>query len=183
MRSIYLGVAIAASVLLPQQVLGNPLEGMEGQVYQTKSEPGVGVKNYGLPAELVDRGGWVLGDVSVEHPYIISIFQYDSATLISFEQILFQQSMRRSEGFANHQYRLILDTVAVADPSADQLFGCEIDQQPDPEIVAIATAELDIDSEWITEITSAWRANRETQQFEPLPTTENIRCPNMGYGI
>jgi hypothetical protein len=171
------GLAIAATVVTPLSVLANPLEGMEGWVYTTRSEPGTAVQTIGLPEGIMSQGGALLGDVAAAKPFLFSVYVYRGEMIASFEQLLLQ----RPVGDANEQYREILDTDSVA--PGQWLTSCEVNQIPDPEIVAIAMpdAAMDIDTEWVTTFQGLWRANRTTRQLEPVPA-DNVRCYNIGYG-
>lgn len=170
-------LAIAATLVTPLSVLANPLEGMEGWVYTTRSESGAAVQTIGLPEGVMSQGGSLLGDTAAAEPFLLSVYVYRGEMIASFEQLLLQ----RPVGAANEQYREILDTDSVA--PGQWLTSCEVNQIPDPEIVAIAmpSESIDIDTEWLTTFQKTWRANRTTRQLEPVPT-DNVRCYNIGYG-
>lgn len=170
-------LAIAAPLMMPLSVLANPLEGMEGWVYTTRSEPGTAVQTIGLPEGVMSQGGALLGETNAAKPFLFSAYVYRGEMIASFEQLLLQ----RPVGAANEQYREILDTDSVA--PGQWLTSCEMNQIPDPEIVAIAMpdAAMDIGTEWITKFQGLWRANRTTRQLEPIPA-DNVRCYNIGYG-
>lgn len=167
---------LGTGLLLPGSLRANPLETMEGWVYTVKSSPDMGVQNYGLPEGLQDLGGAVVGDVTMPEPYILSVFQEDDSLIVSFEKLLFQRQVQDT----NEQYREILDTAAAA-PVGDWLISCQINGVDNPEIVAIAAPGTGgFDVEWYTTFSGVWRANRTTEQLEPL-ASENVRCYNMGY--
>lgn len=163
------GMAIASMLFTPLAVLANPLAAMEGWVYTAKSNPTEGVRQYGLPETLVSQGGAVIGNAFVEKPYLVSIYQYNQETVVSFEQIL----MQRQVGADNEQYIEILDTTAV-NQGESWLVGCQVNGQDDPEVVAIAGAD--------SQISAAWRANRNTRKLETV-SPAMVTCPDMGDGI
>ncbi len=175
-------MAIAPLMLSPVAVLASPLEIVEGWVYTATSSPVFGVDQHGLPEGVVDRGGFILGDANVEEPYLISLYEYDGAMVVSFEQLLLQRKVDRDGVALNEQLRELLDSAVVAQPK-EALFECEVNEQKDPEIVAVASATEDfgIDTEWITEFQGAWRANRTTETLEPI-SQDNLRCYNIGFG-
>lgn len=162
------GVAIASMLFAPLAALANPLAAMEGWVYTAKSNPTVGVRQYGLPETLVSQGGTVIGNAAVEKPYIVSSYQYNAETIVSFEQIL----MQRKVATDNEQYIEILDTAAVNQASG-LLVGCQVNGQPDPEVVAIAGAN--------SQISAAWRANRNTKKLEAI-SAATVTCSGTSEG-
>lgn len=170
-------LAIAAPLMMPLAVLANPLEGMEGWVYTTRSSPETGVKTIGLPEGVMSQGGALLGSTTAAEPFLFSAYVYRGEMIASFEQLL----LRRPVGAVNEQYREILDTDSVA--PGQWLTSCEVNQIADPEIVAIAVPDttMNIDTEWVTTFQKTWRANRTTRQLEPIPA-DNVRCYNIGYG-
>lgn len=56
---------------------------------------------------------------------------------------------------------------------------CEFEGHPDPRIVAIVDARLDV--EWYTTVRWALRLDMGTGRFEPIDATK-VRCANEGYG-
>ncbi|OKH18108.1 hypothetical protein [[Limnothrix rosea] IAM M-220] len=175
-------LAIAPLLLSPLAALANPLEIVEGWVYTSTSSPVFGVDQHGLPEGVVDRGGFVLGDATVEEPYLISLYDYNGEMVVSFEQLLLQRQLDRDGMVVNEQLRELLDSAVVSQPK-EALIECQINGEMDPEIVAIASAtgDVDIDQEWITDFQGVWRANRTTKELEPI-ASENVRCYNMGFG-
>ncbi|AFY37027.1 hypothetical protein Lepto7376_0615 [[Leptolyngbya] sp. PCC 7376] len=176
-----LALAIAPVLASPLAAIANPLEMMEGWVYTTASSSVTGVNEYGLPEGLVDQGGFVLGDVNIERPYVISLYDYSGQTVVSFEQILLQRKINQEGVATNEQFREILDSAAVPQ-NGETLFECQINEQPDEEIIGIAspTANITFETEWVTDFQGIWRANRTTKQLEAL-SPDNIRCYNIGY--
>ncbi|MGB2926638.1 MAG: hypothetical protein WBB82_15165 [Limnothrix sp.] len=172
-------VAIAAAIFSPLSVLANPLEQMEGWVYEVNSAPDVGVSQHGLPEGVVSQGGTMLGNTNAAEPYLIGFYQYDSTMLISFEQLLLQRKVQTDQGVINEQYREILDTAVVTQPES-WLISCQVNGQDDPEIVAIAAEQIDIDVEWLTDFQGVWRANRTSKKLEEIPTS-SVRCLNISY--
>ena len=74
------------------------------------------------------------------------------------------------------------DSIAPSNPQGDYFIhsGCSINDGPiDPEIEAVLGNQ---ETEFITDIRQAWRANRQTRQLEVL-STEGIACENPGWGL
>jgi hypothetical protein len=56
---------------------------------------------------------------------------------------------------------------------------CQVRGKIDSEIVTISVSE---NTELLTDIKQAWRANRKTGKFEVIPT-DGLACENLGYGV
>ena len=55
-----------------------------------------------------------------------------------------------------------------------------MNNRPDKEIVAIVDYQRGV--EYFTRVRKAWRANRQTEKFEVIPT-RGIKCENDGFGL
>ena len=176
-----IALAIASILFTPFAATANPLEEMHGKTYQTFSSGSFGVVQVGILQGLEDQGGWMVSSTDVEQPFIISIYRHAETNVLSFEQILEQQRYGHHGTTINEQTREILDSATFTE-AGDWLPECQINGVGDKEVVAIAPPyeESHFNTEWFTEFQGLWRANRETQQLEPM-SSENVRCYNMGY--
>ncbi|MEM1242730.1 MAG: hypothetical protein AAGI45_23105 [Cyanobacteria bacterium P01_H01_bin.26] len=136
-----------------------------------------------LSADFENYGGWIVydRDSSEALRYGINLAGKANEIYILFEEIVARRG--------NNPVWEVLDVatipsdnIAPSDPQGDYFIrpGCSINGGPiDPEIVAILGNQ---DTEFITDIRQAWRANRQTQKLEVL-STEGIACENPGWGL
>ena len=175
-------LAIASILLNPLSAMATPLEEMHGKTYKTISSAAFGIVQLGLPDDLEDQGGWLVGSATIEQPFVMSVYSQGETRVLSFEKILSNRRYTHRDIYVNEQERQIFDSV-IAPLEGDWLSSCHVvGEEGDPEIVAIAPPyeESHFDTEWFTKFQGVWRANRETQQLEPM-SSENVRCYNMGY--
>lgn len=59
-------------------------------------------------------------------------------------------------------------------------YNCFLNNRPDGEIAAVLDYEPGV--EYFTRAHRAWRANRQTEKFETIPT-KGIKCENLGFGM
>jgi len=127
-----------------------------------------------LKSGFTDMGGCLIGGVKSPQ-FGFERFSRNRETVIQF-QIEDQRDSRKILSWK------CLDSIKVKLASKDVVvFGdgcCFIDGRMDPEIVCIA---IDGSSEYLR-VRRAWRANRKTQRFEPIPT-KGVKCINEGYGV
>ena len=84
-----------------------------------------------------------------------------------------------TKGKAHWIVRDVLTLPSLDSTEVVSLVGfCFVDQVRDPEVVAVAKWS---DTEFYTEIVSAWRASRRTAHFAPI-SVKGLRCENEGYG-
>ncbi|MEO0768398.1 MAG: hypothetical protein AAFY72_03040 [Cyanobacteria bacterium J06649_4] len=148
----------------------------------------VGVRHVGddlspLSADFESFGGWIVYAIGSSEPlrYGINIAEKGSEIYIFFEDIVGRSG--------NTPVWEVLDVattsssnIAPSDPKGEYYFhyGCSINGSSiDPEIVAVIGNQ---DTEFITDIRQAWRANRQTRQLEAL-STEGMACTNPAWGL
>ncbi len=151
-----------------------------GIQYQYSREPGQQAVYVGKPEGFTDRGGFIVGDVSIQKPYAISILEKGNRQMWWFEQIVFHQVHRRPQGLANQQTIKVLDAVE-SPKDVYPVTACQLKGKQDPELFALIQDSSDR-NEWITEFHQVLRANRQTQKLEAI-APEGIRCPNPAWGI
>jgi len=142
-----------------------------------KSRRYIGLRYRDLPRGLESLGGWIIGDAVEGKEYAISYLKQGRKQMLWLEILL----SRDSEGKPSFEVIDVLDLPQIKSP--DQLSGgagqCKLNQVTDPEIIAIAKYQ---DAEFWTEISRAWRANRQSHQFERI-SPQNIVCYNPGWGV
>lgn len=148
----------------------------------------VGVRHVGddfspLSVDFESLGGWIVYESGSSEPlrYGINIAKKGNEIYVLFEDMV--------ERRGNTPVWEVLDVavtpsnnIAPSDPQGEYYFsyGCSINgSRLDPEIVALLGSQ---DTEFITDIRQAWRANRQTRKLEAL-STEGIACTNPGWGL
>jgi hypothetical protein len=132
----------------------------------------IGLNYQQLPQGLIGLGGWVIGDAYA--PTIFGISKIQKTT----QQMLWLEIITNDpDGKARYQ---VLDTLELPQLEANDEVStyCRSQGKIDPEIVAVSVHE---DTEFLTKIKLAWRANRKTGKFEVLPI-DSLVCLNIGYG-
>ena len=136
-----------------------------------------------LSVDFERSGGWIVHAIGSSEPlrYGISIAEKDNAIYIFFEDMV-----ERRDGIPVWEILDVATTpssnIAPSDPQGDYYFyyGCSISgSRIDPEVVAIIGNQ---DTEFITDIRQAWRANRQTRQLEALSTV-GMACTNPAWGL
>ena len=56
---------------------------------------------------------------------------------------------------------------------------CLLNNKPDGEIAAVADQA---GVQYFTRVRKAWRTNRTTEKFEPIPV-KGVKCENPGFGL
>lgn len=119
------------------------------------------------------QAGWLVGELEVSPNYWLAQAQQGERTMLWFQVGL---------GYEGNQ--TIFEVVDVADlPAIGESGGlvstCELNESPDPEIMAIVHYT---DTEYLTDIRQVWRANRTSRKIEPI-SNAGIRCYNPGWGV
>jgi len=126
-----------------------------------------------LPQGVEYRSGWLVGELRERDDFWLSQVRQRNQDWIWFQIRLGDQGQQAVFE--------VMDELAL--PYVRQGEGlqsaCEQNGNPDPEIFAIARHT---DTEYLTQIRQAWRANRTSQQIEPI-STDGIRCYNPGWGV
>ena len=133
----------------------------------------VGLRYGALPPGLEELGGSLLDFVD-EPEYAVALVAAGTRQMLWLNRF----THRDDEGKAHWDVRAVLELPALRDDEVLSYGGlCQIDGEPDAEVVAIARAE---DAESFTTIRRAWRANRSLESFEEIPTS-GVTCVNEGY--
>ncbi len=129
-----------------------------------------------LPNGLENVGGSLVSDVNDAKAYSISQIHRGKVKMLWFEL-----SNRNDSATP---YSEVKDMLVLPEIRKNQILVsysvCLLGNNLDREIVAIAYYQPD--EEYFTRIRRAWRANRQTEKFEEIPT-KGIKCENVGYGI
>ncbi len=133
----------------------------------------IGLKYQQVPQGLISLGGWVIGDAYASTIFGISRIQKTTQQMLWLEIIT-----NDPDGKARYQVLDILDLPQL-EANNEVTTYCRLKGKIDPEIVTISVHE---DTEFLTKIKQAWRANRKTGKFEIL-SIEGLDCINSGYGI
>jgi hypothetical protein len=139
----------------------------------TKNSVYIGLQYQNPPQGLTSLGGWVIGDVYATTIFGISQIQKGSQRMLWLEIISYDPDGKT-------QYR-VLDVLDLPplESNDDVTTYCRVRGTIDAEIVTISVYE---NTELLTKIKRAWRANRKIGKFEVIPT-DGLACENIGYGV
>ncbi|PZD75353.1 hypothetical protein C1752_00408 [Acaryochloris thomasi RCC1774] len=157
--------------------LAQPVASLVGIQYKQIHEVGQDIRTavfIGLPEGLTNEGGFLVGDALAEQPYSVSIFKQGNRKIWLFEQILSRNN--------SQQTRQVFDAVETAS-DVSLLVGCELNSRQDLELFALIDSSSEQpSSQWITQFSHAWRANRKTKNLEAIQP-EGMRCPDPTWGV
>ncbi len=160
-------ILILIALMTGSEFIQLPAIAQVNQIYissannQQNSRRYIGLRYRNLPRGLESLGGWIIGDAVEGKEYAISYLKQGRKQMLWLEILL----SRDSEGKPSFEVIDVLDLPRVKSP--DQLSGgagqCKLNQVTDPEIIAIAKYQ---DAEFWTEISRAWRANRQVASLQ-----------------
>ena len=129
-----------------------------------------------LPPGLKWIGGSLVSAVRDEKEYGMAEIHRGTTKMLWFERL----THRDDNGTA---YWEVKDVMVLPRLPKKQVFlyaFCLLNDQHDSEIAAVA--DYDADAQYFTRVHRAWRANRQTEKFEAIPT-KGIKCENDGLGL
>ena len=129
-----------------------------------------------LPPGLKWIGGSLVSAVRDEKEYGMTEIHRGTTKMLWFERL----THRDDNGTA---YWEVKDVMVLPRLPKKQVFlyaFCLLNDQHDSEIAAVA--DYDADAQYFTRVRRAWRANRQTEKFEAIPT-KGIKCENDGLGL
>jgi hypothetical protein len=127
-----------------------------------------------MPPGLVSEGGFVIGELPTNYS-LHKVWQGDIMML------WLEKMICRDEGKAYHEIRDVLILPPLRENERLITLHCTTDQEFAPEIVVIGEFEPDVCNP--TRIVQAWRANQQTESFEPLfPDSVTCDLTNTGPG-
>lgn len=153
--------------------LPSPAQELLSIAQSTHSYIGTRYLSNTLPSGVQQRSGWLVGDIDASPNFWASHVREGSQDMLWFQIGL---------GYQGQQAIFeVIDTAELPfmGPGEGLEIACECNGNPDPEIFAIVRYT---DTEYLTQIRHAWRANRTSRQIEPI-STEGIRCYNPGWGV
>lgn len=121
-------------------------------------------------------GGALISELGDKKEYGISEVHKGRVKALWFEYMT-----HRDQGGV--PYWELKDVLVVPPHSSKQVLAyatCLIGNRPDKEIVAVV--DYQPNEQYFTRVRRAWRANRQTEKFEVIPT-KKIKCENEGYGV
>ncbi|MGG6296676.1 hypothetical protein ACQ4M4_19970 [Leptolyngbya sp. AN02str] len=126
-----------------------------------------------LPEGVEELGGWLVGELLDRNDYWINQVRQGEQEFLWFNIRPGDQGQQ-----AIFEVVDVLEMPAIAE-NENLVSSCELNEQPDPELLAIAQYT---ETEYLTQIRQAWRANRTSGQIEPISPAE-IRCYNPAWGV
>lgn len=121
-------------------------------------------------------GGALISELEDQKEYGISQVHKGRVKVLWFERM----THRDERGVP---YWELMDVLVVPPHTRKQVVvyaTCLMENRADKEIVAIA--DYQPGEQYFTRVRKAWRANRQTEKFEVIPT-KGIKCENDGFGI
>jgi hypothetical protein len=117
----------------------------------------------------------LIGQLTAPPIYAVSVVTQGSQPVLWFEQVV----AANASGVTSE----VLDVINLPNLSdSEELVGtggeCQQNGVADPEVIAIAHYT---ETEFLTQISQAWRTNRSTGKFETVSPAE-VRCQNPGFG-
>lgn len=129
-----------------------------------------------LPPGLKSIGGSVVSAVDDEKEYAMSEIQRARTRMLWFDRL----THRDEKGVAYWEVKDVLLLPAIPKNQILVYAMCLLNDQPDGEIAAIADHQPT--EQYFTRVRKAWRANRTTEKFEPMPV-KGIKCENPAAGL
>jgi hypothetical protein len=148
---------------------------LHAQQQAAAKNPYVGLK-YGprVPAGLKDFGGGLISDpYKDKEQYGMAHVAKGTVHMVWFEIMTHQDS----EGRAHWEVLDVITTPTLRPKQELMLTLCTLNNQPDPEIVALI--DLPPRGSYVTRTRKAWRANRLTRKFEEIPI-RGVKCEMQG---
>jgi hypothetical protein len=147
----------------------------ETPIAPNQSLIGLRYQSSSLPDGVNLQGGWLIGQLSAPPIYAVSVVTQGTQPMLWFEQVV----AANASGVTSE----VLDVISLPNLSdSEELVGtggeCQQNGVTDPEVIAIAHYT---ETEFLTEISQAWRTNRSTGKFETVSPVE-VRCQNPGFG-
>jgi hypothetical protein len=129
-----------------------------------------------VPKGIKYVGGSLISEIGDKREYGVAEVHKGRTKLLWFERIKHFDD----EG---KPYWELMDAIVVPPHPKGQVLVysfCWMNNHPDKEIAAIV--DYQADAEYFTRVRKAWRANRQTEKFEVIPT-KGIKCENNGFGV
>lgn len=129
-----------------------------------------------LPAGLKSLGGGLVSAVGDTREYGMAEIHRGTTKMLWFERLTHHDD----KGVPYWEVKDVLVLPPVPKKQVLVYALCLLNNQPDGEIAAIADLEPDV--QYFSRVRRAWRANRQTEKFEAIPT-KGIKCENLGFGL
>ncbi len=129
-----------------------------------------------LPRELKLLGGSLVSAVGDEKEYAMSEVHRAKTKMLWFDHL----THRDDKGVAYWEVKDVLVLPAISRRQVLVYAMCLLNNKPDGEIAAVADYQEGV--QYFTRVRKAWRANRTTEKFEPMPV-KGVKCENPGFGV
>ncbi|HSE16603.1 MAG TPA: hypothetical protein VLB46_06095 [Pyrinomonadaceae bacterium] len=129
-----------------------------------------------LPRGLKSTGGSLVSAVEDEKEYAMSEIRRGRIRMLWFDRL----THRDDNGIAYWEVKDVLVLPAIPNSQILVYAMCLLNDKPDSEIAAIADHQPT--EQYFTRVRKAWRANRTTEKFEPMPV-KGIKCENPAAGL
>ena len=126
------------------------------------------------PAGVESVSGNLVQDTVGGTDYVIDWVHTPASPQLWFGRFIARDSL-------GHPSWRLVDTLTVPDYDSTRtliIAQCTLNGHFDPELIALVVYQ---DAESLHVVLSAWRADRRSERFKPVPTT-GIACANEGYG-
>lgn len=168
-----LNVVLLTSAVFSLTVLPSPSQQHPSQEQARSSYIGTRYLSGESPQGTEERAGWLVGELMDSGDFWITQMRVDNQEMLWLQVRL-----------GDYGQQAIFEVVDVADlpafgESEGLVSACELNESPDPEIMAIVRYT---DTEYLTAIRQAWRANRTSRKIEPISIV-GVRCYNPGWGV
>ena len=170
MRVILLFLFIVSLALVPAAAQRVPVK------QNTDTTKYIGLRHGPLPPGLKSRGGSLVSAVGDAKEYGLAEVHRSTTKMLWFERL----THRDDKGVAYWEVTDVMVLPRITKKQVLVFAFCLLNNQPDGEIVAVADYVEGV--QYFTRVRRAWRANRQTEKFEVIPT-KGIKCENEGFGL